>query len=133
MGKKMQLECMDNECRTVMLGHFLDGMSCVRCGGPATFRPYDPVKKRTDQSKNKGLTIQVNADITEALERIREVTEVANECEEALEKLEKVMGKFANQNETVEIYCDSKVIAQSTIKQITDSTKMAITDLKGVR
>ncbi|WP_257131545.1 hypothetical protein [Bacillus toyonensis] len=133
MGKKMQLECMDNECRTVMFGHFLDGMSCVRCGGPVTLRPYNPVKKRTDQGEIKGLTIQVSADTTEVLEKIKEVTEAANECVEALEKLDKVMGKFTNQNETVEIYCDSKVIAQSTIKKITDSIKMTVTDLKGVR
>ncbi|PEL58116.1 hypothetical protein CN551_18800 [Bacillus toyonensis] len=81
----------------------------------------------------KGLTIQVSADTTEVLEKIKEVTEAANECVEALEKLDKVMGKFTNQNETVEIYCDSKVIAQSTIKKITDSIKMTVTDLKGVR
>lgn len=43
------------------------------------------------------------------------------------------MDKFTNQNETVEIYCDSKVIAQSTIKQTTDSIKMTVIDLKGVR
>ncbi|WP_202822908.1 hypothetical protein [Bacillus cereus] len=133
MGKKMQLECMDNECRTVMFGHFLDGMSCVRCGGPAILRLYNPVKKRTNQSENKGLTIQVNADTTEALEKIKEVTEAANECVEALEKLERVMGRFTNQNETVEIYCDGKVIAQTVIKQTTDNIKTKVTDYKEVR
>ncbi|PHC03862.1 hypothetical protein COF04_10055 [Bacillus toyonensis] len=82
---------------------------------------------------NNKLKINIDADTSEALKQMKEVTQAANECVAALEKLEKVMGKFANQNETVEIYCDSKVIAQSTIKQITDSTKMAVTDLKGVR
>ncbi|MDO8159614.1 hypothetical protein FKQ51_20100 [Bacillus toyonensis] len=116
-----------------MFGHFLDGMSCVRCGGPATLKPYNPVKERTDQSENKGLTIQVNADTSKALKQMKEITEAANECVVALEKLDKVMDKFTNQNETVEIYCDSKVIAQSTIKQTADSIKMIVTDLKGVR
>ncbi|PFZ80273.1 hypothetical protein COL82_03810 [Bacillus toyonensis] len=82
---------------------------------------------------NNKLKINIDADTSEALKQMKEVTQAANECVAALEKLEKVMGKFANQNETVEIYCDSKVIAQSTIKQITDSTKMAVTNLKGAR
>ncbi|MCU5667274.1 hypothetical protein OCB72_21520 [Bacillus cereus] len=103
MGKKMQLECMDNECRTVMFGHFLDGMSCVRCGGPATFKPYNPVKKQTDQSKNRELSIQVNVDTTEALKQMKEVTNVADVCVEALEKLERVMDKFTNKNDSIEI------------------------------
>ena len=49
-------------------------------------------------AKNK-LTIQVNADTTEALEGIREVTNVANECVATLEKLERVMGKFTSKSE----------------------------------
>ncbi|QWH28963.1 hypothetical protein EXW51_13760 [Bacillus mycoides] len=82
---------------------------------------------------NNKLKINIDADTSEALKQMKEVTEAANECVAALEKLDKVMGKFTNQNETVEIYCDSKVIAQSTIKQTTDSIKMTVNDLKGVR
>lgn len=82
---------------------------------------------------NNKLIIEVTADTTEALEGIKEVTKAANECAEALEKLEKVMGKFTNQNETVEIYCDGKVIAHSVVKQTTDCIKMSVTDIKEVR
>ena len=82
---------------------------------------------------NNKLKINIDADTTEALKQMKEVTEAANECVAALEKLDKVMGKFTNPNETVEIYCDSKVIAQSIIKQTTDSIKMKVTDYKEVR
>lgn len=53
-------------------------------------------------AKNK-LIIQVNADTTEALKQMKEVTEAANECVDALEKLEKVMGKFTNKNDVIKI------------------------------
>ncbi|PGU05106.1 hypothetical protein COD21_25470 [Bacillus cereus] len=53
-------------------------------------------------AKNK-LIIQVNADTTEALKQMKEVTEAANECVDALEKMEKVMGKFTNKNDVIKI------------------------------
>ncbi|MBE7104477.1 hypothetical protein FT637_15905 [Bacillus cereus] len=116
MEKKMQLECMDNECRTVMFGHFLDGMRCVNCGGPTRERPYNPVKKQNDQSKNRGLTIQVNVDTTEALKQMKELTNVAYACVEAFEKLEKVMGRFTNKTDSllieVPVILNGKTIAQ---------------------
>ncbi|UYX52388.1 hypothetical protein M3Y14_28985 [Bacillus thuringiensis] len=51
----------------------------------------------------KGLTIELNVETTEALKEIKEVTEAANECVAALEKLEKVMGRFTNKNDSIEI------------------------------
>ena len=48
---KTQLECMDNECRTIMFGHFLDGISCVRCGGRTIPKPYNPVVKDADYKR----------------------------------------------------------------------------------
>ncbi len=63
---------------------------------------------------NDKLIIEVTADTTEALEGIKEVTEAANECAEALEKLEKVMSEYTGVVETVELYCDGKVIARTT-------------------
>ncbi|MGH1313733.1 hypothetical protein ACQVWH_12420 [Bacillus toyonensis] len=44
---------------------------------------------------NNKLTIKVNADTTEALKQMKEVTEAANECVGALEKLEKLTNKFS--------------------------------------
>ena len=66
---------------------------------------------------NNKLKINIDADTTEALKRMREVTEAANECVAALEKLEKVMGRFTNKNELkdiqVSIALDGKIIAES--------------------
>lgn len=124
MKYKMQLECRDNECRTVMFGNFLEGMNCVKCGGPTIEKPYNPVEKQVNQNKNSELTIQVSVDTTKALEGIKEVTEAANECADALEKLEKVMNKFKVQTEMAEVSFDIKSITQSTIEQTADFIKL---------
>ncbi|MES1054604.1 hypothetical protein FOA24_39155 [Bacillus thuringiensis] len=50
------------------------------------------------------LTIKVNADTTEALKQMKEVTEAANECVAALEKLEKVMNRLSNRKEIDETF-----------------------------
>lgn len=63
---------MDNECCKAMFGHFLEGMNCVNCVRPTIVKPYNPVKKQVHQHKNKGLKIQVSADIdvnTSCMER----------------------------------------------------------------
>ncbi|MBE5107440.1 hypothetical protein IGI01_19800 [Bacillus thuringiensis] len=44
---------------------------------------------------NNKLTIKVNADTSEALKQMKEVTEAANECVAALEKLERLTNKFS--------------------------------------
>nr|WP_239505069.1 hypothetical protein [Bacillus cereus] len=103
MKFKDMVECMDKNCRTVVVSKHVDGLKCVRCGGPTRPMPFAPIKQKTEHDKSNGLTIQVTADTTEALERIKEVTEAANECAEALEKLEKVMGKFAKKNDVIKI------------------------------
>ncbi|MED3356978.1 hypothetical protein P4414_17695 [Bacillus thuringiensis] len=121
MKYKMQLECRDKECRTVMFGHFLEGMNCVKCGGPTIEKPYSPVEKQVNQNKNSELTIQVSVDTTEALEGIKEVTEAANECADTLDKLEKIMDKFTNRSDTAEIYCGGKLLSKSTVNHTADS------------
>ena len=126
MKYKMQLECRDKECRTVMFGHFLEGMNCVKCGGPTIEKPYSPVEKQVNQNKNSELTIQVSVDTTKALEGIKEVTEAANECADALEKLENVMDRFTNKNVSigieVPVLLNGKQIAEG-ITRITEIEK----------
>ena len=126
MNYKTQLECRGKECRTVMFGHFLEGMNCVKCGGPTIEKPYRPVEKQVNQNKNSELIIQVGVDTTEALEGIKEVTEAANECADALEKLEKVMDKFTNRSDTVELYCEGKLLSKSTVNHTADSIQSRV-------
>ncbi|PEF90676.1 hypothetical protein [Bacillus cereus] len=68
-----------------------------------------------------------NVETNEALERIKEITEAANECVEAFEKLEKVMGRFANKNNSIEIevpiLLNGKQIAEG-ITRITEKEKV---------
>lgn len=49
---------------------------------------------------NNKLKINIDADTSEALKQMKEVTEVANECVAALEKLEKVMDRFKGKSGT---------------------------------
>ena len=70
---------------------------------------------------NNKLMVEVGVDTTEALEGIKEVTEAANGCTDALEKLEKVMDKFINRSDTVELYCEGKLLSKSTVNHTADS------------
>lgn len=125
MKFKDMVECMDKECRTIVVAKHVDGLSCCRCGGPTRPMPFMPMKKQDRHCKTKELTIQVTADTTEALERIKEITDAANECADALDKLEKVMDKFTNKGEIkdvkVSIVLDRKVFTESIAKHTADS------------
>ncbi|HDR7393872.1 TPA: hypothetical protein QCX23_001075 [Bacillus toyonensis] len=44
---------------------------------------------------NNKLKINIDADTSEALKQMKEVTEAANECVAALEKLERLTNKFS--------------------------------------
>ncbi|OUB70101.1 hypothetical protein BK744_21330 [Bacillus thuringiensis serovar zhaodongensis] len=67
---------------------------------------------------NNKLKINIDADTSEALKQMREVTEAANECVAALEKLEKVMGKFNKNDDVLEfnvpLILNGRAIAEAT-------------------
>ncbi|MEE6145563.1 hypothetical protein V2151_28270 [Bacillus cereus] len=67
---------------------------------------------------NNKLKINIDADTSEALKQMKEVTEAANECVAALEKLEKVMGKFNKNDDVMEInmplILNGRAIAEAT-------------------
>lgn len=82
-------------------------------------------------TKNK-LTIKVNADTTEALQQLKEVTEAANECVVALEKLETVMGRFNSKSGLIEsgvINLDVDGITESMILQRADAIKLDVSKI----
>lgn len=74
--------------------------------------------------QKSALSVKVEVDTKEANENIRDLTAAVNDCVEAFEKLEKVMGKFTNQIETVEMYCDGKVVAQSIAKHVKEMDRI---------
>ncbi|MCC2412613.1 MULTISPECIES: hypothetical protein [Bacillus cereus group] len=79
---------------------------------------------------NNKLKINIDADTSEALKQMKEVTEAANECVVALSKLEQVMGNFTDQTSTVELYCDGKLVAQSLVKRTTDTIKISANNIQ---
>ncbi|WP_255264205.1 hypothetical protein [Bacillus thuringiensis] len=116
---------MDKQCKTVIVGNNLDGVSCANCGGPTWIKTLDSTEKQVKKDKIQGLTIELNVDTTEALKQMKEVTQAANECVDALEKLEKAMGRFTGKNGLIEsgvinVELDGGTIANQTYKAIQD-------------
>ncbi|TKH26116.1 hypothetical protein [Bacillus cereus] len=46
MKFKDMVECMDGNCRTVILAKYTDGLRCVRCGGVTRPMPFAPLEKQ---------------------------------------------------------------------------------------
>ncbi|PKS14800.1 hypothetical protein CX118_22615 [Bacillus sp. BI3] len=67
---------------------------------------------------NNKLKINIDANTSEALKQMKEVTEAANECVTALEKLEKVMGKFNKDDDVIKfnvpLILNGRAIAEAT-------------------
>lgn len=82
--------------------------------------------------ENKNIaSAQIIIDTKEAQENIKELTKTTNECVAALSKLEQVMGKFTGQTNTIELYCDGKVLARSIVKNTADAIKISANNITG--
>ncbi|WP_088312227.1 MULTISPECIES: hypothetical protein [Bacillus cereus group] len=66
--------------------------------------------------KQNTVSAHIDIDTTEAKANIEELTLAINECVSAFEKLEKVMNKYTGEAETVELYCNGEVIAQTIVQ-----------------
>ncbi|MGN4717896.1 hypothetical protein ACTFQ7_18965 [Bacillus cereus group sp. MYBK226-2] len=53
MKFKDMVECMDNNCRTVVIAKHVDGLRCVRCGGATRPMPFAPMRKQTEEDLHK--------------------------------------------------------------------------------
>lgn len=76
--------------------------------------------------QKSALSVKVEVDTKEANENIKELTAAVNECVEAFENLEKVMGRFTNKNNSIEIevpvLINGRKIAEG-ITRITETEK----------
>lgn len=76
--------------------------------------------------QKSALSVKVEVDTKEAKDNVKELTAAVNECVEAFEKLEKVMGRFINKNDSIEIevpvLLNGKQIAES-VTRITETEK----------
>ncbi|EJR56192.1 hypothetical protein IIM_01284 [Bacillus cereus VD107] len=66
---------------------------------------------------NNKLKVNIDADTSEALKQMKEVTEAANECVDALEKLERLINKFSGFPQT-----KCAVNADSIVQRINSNT-----------
>jgi DNA-directed RNA polymerase subunit RPC12/RpoP len=49
-----QFECIDQACNTVVLGtHRQEGINCPRCDGPVIPKPFQPIKKVSEDAMSK--------------------------------------------------------------------------------
>ncbi|PIE97233.1 hypothetical protein CO726_02710 [Bacillus fungorum] len=76
--------------------------------------------------QKSALSVKVEVDTKEAKENVKELTAAVHECVEAFEKLEKVMGRFINKNDSIEIevpvLLNGKQIAEG-VTRITETEK----------
>ncbi|EEM55721.1 hypothetical protein [Bacillus anthracis] len=76
--------------------------------------------------QKSALSVKVEVDTKEAKDNVKELTAAVNECVEAFEKLEKVMGRFINKNDSIEIevpvLLNGKQIAEG-VTRITETEK----------
>lgn len=49
MKFKDMVECIDKNCRTVVISKHVDGLKCVRCGGPTRPMPFTPLEKQEEK------------------------------------------------------------------------------------
>ncbi|MDY0855474.1 hypothetical protein SPE26_32210 [Bacillus thuringiensis] len=49
MKFKDMVECMDKNCRTVVVAKHIDGLKCVRCGGPTMPMQFAPLEKQEEK------------------------------------------------------------------------------------
>lgn len=49
MKYKDMVECMDKNCRTVVVAKHVDGLKCVRCGGPTMPMKFAPLEKKEEK------------------------------------------------------------------------------------
>ncbi|EOP78356.1 hypothetical protein IGM_06641 [Bacillus cereus HuB4-4] len=49
MKFKDMVECIDKNCRTVVVSKHVDGLKCVRCGGPTRPMPFAPLEKQEEK------------------------------------------------------------------------------------
>lgn len=75
---------------------------------------------------NKKLKINIDADTTEALKQMKEITEVANECVATLEKLDKVTGRLGKNIEQAPITITPSVLlnGKEIARNITRGTQV---------
>ncbi|HDR7703095.1 TPA: hypothetical protein QCX91_000651 [Bacillus thuringiensis] len=90
MKFKDMVECMDKNCRTVVVAKHIDGLNCVRCGGPTMPMQFAPLEK---QEKKLG-TIEQTIINNKKKEIYKELVQLAHLIKDKRHEINLMVGNF---------------------------------------
>lgn len=91
MKFKDMVECMDKDCRTVVVSKHVDGLKCVRCGGPTRPMPFAPLEKKEEKLGTIEQTIINN----KKKEIYKELKQLAHLIKDKRHEINLMLGNFS--------------------------------------
>ncbi len=96
MKFKDMVECMDKNCRTVVAKH-VDGLNCVRCGGPTRPMKFAPLEKQEEELGLIEQTILIN----KRREIYKELIQLAHLIRDKKREIKLMAGMFRCEGQSV--------------------------------
>ncbi len=91
MKFKDMVECMDKNCRTVVVAKHIDGLKCVRCEGPTMPMKFAPLEKK----KEKLGTIEQTIINNKKKEIYKELKQLALLIKDKRHEINLMLGNFS--------------------------------------
>lgn len=97
MKFKDMVECMDKNCRTVVVDKHVDGLNCVRCGGPTRPMKFAPLEKQEEELGLIEQTILIN----KRREIYKELIQLAHLIRDKKHEIKLMAGMFRCEGQSV--------------------------------
>ncbi|WP_144489615.1 hypothetical protein [Bacillus thuringiensis] len=121
MKFKTMIECMDENCRTVILTKHTDGLRCVRCGGPTMPMKFAPLEK----TEEKLGTIEQTIINNKKKEVYKELQQLALLIKDKRHEINLMLGNFSlEENDVVDEFLINVVTNNDIPSDIVLSKKM---------
>ncbi|AFQ14918.1 hypothetical protein P9Y62_18705 [Bacillus thuringiensis] len=121
MKFKTMIECMDENCRTVILTKHTDGLRCVRCGGPTMPMKFAPLEK----TEEKLGTIEQTIINNKKKEVYKELQQLAFLIKDKQHEINLMLGNFSlEENDVVDEFLINIVTNNEIPSDIVLSKKM---------
>ncbi|PGS79311.1 hypothetical protein COC69_12640 [Bacillus cereus] len=121
MRFKEMLECMDKNCRTVVVTKHIDGLKCVRCGGPTMPMKFAPLEKKEEKLGTIEQTIINN----KKKEIYKELKQLAHVIKEKRHEINLMLGNFSlEENDVVDEFLIDVVMNNKIPSDIVLSKEM---------
>ncbi|WP_257205505.1 hypothetical protein [Bacillus cereus] len=118
---KEMLECMDKNCRTVVVTKHIDGLKCVRCGGPTMPMKFAPLEKKEEKLGTIEQTIINN----KKKEIYKELKQLAHVIKEKRHEINLMLGNFSlEENDVVDEFLIDVVMNNKIPSDIVLSKEM---------